>query len=219
MKRIFIFCFACLLFGGCDDLKDQDVVFMHSYIPFYIENSWTVYPYKNDVSNTRKYYLLCRLYEGTVYRAPEIGGAGEAAERFLAIAERNGDRTYDRKVNTLVDNLPRCSADNYTDLRVRCLNTAWDNGHVAGTDLSDFAVVEYVSYADYVRRGYPKGEERAKGYKKRLHELKDTDLSMITDAIHIYFSVLPPAGSYEMEVTLVTTEGEEKTATCTLVIE
>ena len=35
----------------------------------------------------------------------------------------------------------------------------------------------------------------------------------------IYFTNLPPAGSYEMEVTFVTTEGEEKSATCTLTIE
>ena len=219
MKRILIFCLIGMLFGGCDDLKDQDMVFMHSYIPFYIENSWTAHPYKKDVSNTGKYYLLCSLNGGTVYRAPELGGTGENAERFLAIAEQNGDRTYDREVNVLVENLPRCSADNYTELRVRCLNAAWDNGHAAGTDLSDIAVVEYVSYAAYVRCGYPKGEASAKGYKKRLQELKDTDLSMITDAIYIYFTNLPPAGSYEMEVTFVTTEGEEKSATCTLAIE
>ena len=42
---------------------------------------------------------------------------------------------------------------------------------------------------------------------------------MIDPYIEFYFSSLPPAGSYEMEVTFVTTEGEKKTATCTLVIE
>lgn len=219
MKRILILCFTSLLFGGCDDLKDQEMVFMHSYIPFYIENSWTIYPYNDDVSNAQKYHLLCRLYEGTVYRAPELGGSGQEAERFLAIAERNGDRTYDRKVNIFSDNLPRCSADNYTNLRIRCLDAAWDKDHTTGADLSDVAIVEYVSYADYVLRGYPRGEIGGQRYRKPVSEIEKTDLSMITDAIYIYFSVQPPAGSYEMEVTLVTTEGVEKTATCTLEIE
>ncbi len=219
MKRIVLILLVCLAFCSCDDRTDEDMVFMHSYIPFYIENTWTVSAGKNDVSDTRKYYLLCRLYEGTVYRAPEMGGTGDNADRFLAIAERNGDRTYDRNVNVLAETLPRCCAENYTALRVRCLNAAWDAAHAAGVHLDDVAVAEYVSYADYVHRGYPKGEQGAKGYRKLIAEVKETDLSMITDAMYIYFTDLPPAGSYEMEVMLVTTDGEEKTATCTLEIE
>ena len=42
---------------------------------------------------------------------------------------------------------------------------------------------------------------------------------MIDPYFYFYSDPVPPAGTYEMEVTLVTTEGEEKTATCTLVIE
>lgn len=79
--------------------------------------------------------------------------------------------------------------------------------------------IVFRSYADYVQRGYPEEVRVIEDRKIRIPELKETDLSMIAGGIYIYFSSIPPAGSYEMEVTFVSTENVEKTATCTLVIE
>ena len=88
-----------------------------------------------------------------------------------------------------------------------------------GSSLDDILEIEYGSYAEYVRAGYPDNLPSGKTYRKKLSELKKDDMSMIDPYFYFYSDPVPPAGTYEMEVTLVTTEGEEKTATCTLVIE
>lgn len=108
-------------------------------------------------------------------------------------------------------------AENFKSMSVRCLNSAMDEKHPAGSSLNDLITIQYYSLAEFINKGYP---DNYKGtFRKRLSELTETDLWVIDNYIELHWETLPAPGSYEMEVTLVTTEDVEKTANCTLVIE
>ncbi len=224
MRKIRLLLLASALLSACST-SDEEMIYMHSYIWLYEDTPPTLWANKFEINSPKGLlYLYCTFIGereiSEYYTAPELGNShGKDAERFLEIAERNGDRTYDRYVNIAVSAGATCYAHNFKSMHVRCLNAAWDDAHPAGATLDDRIRIHYISYADYVRRGYPKGEESAKGYEKRLHELNETDLSMFVSRIDLYFDSAPPAGSYEMEATFVTTEGEEKTAACMLIVE
>lgn len=230
MKKIFFLIVVSLSFIRCDsDIKNGYThLFIRSYVCEYVDNDFTVYACKADVLTAKPISIFCRFLEydasetgrKVVYRAPEFGSTGKEAERFLEIAERNGDRSYDRKIlciQGMCQSPAVCCADNFKAMHVRCLNAAWDNAHPAGTTLDDITAVEYTSYADFVQKGYPDGYIAP--IRKLLKDLTLTDLAMTGTTFGLDFASTPPPGSYEMEVTLVTTEGVEKTAACTLIIE
>ncbi len=227
MKTIAFLCALPLLFWGCDAKNKVKYVYLRSYITCYYENDLVMWMRTRTVKESGKtktdYYLCCTEYEGggaKNYFSPDFGTTGKEAEKYMELAERNGDLSYNRmEPYDMESPNRRCWADNFKAMHVKCLNASWSDRYPAGSLLDDLVQVEFRSYADYIRRGYPEGDRGIKDCKIRISELKETDLSMISGGFSIYFSVLPPAGSYEMEVTFVTTEGEEKTATCTLAIE
>lgn len=228
MKRILFLVFAPMLIGGCDDdtpYFEAPSILMHSFMPEYEESVLSIHQSEDNQDITEKCYLYCTTYNENhsgshiVYKAPELGATGEEAERFLEIAQRNGDRSYDRYESIAHWAGRKCGSDNYKTLHVRCLNAAWDDTHPADTSLDDIVQIHYYSYADYVRRGYPEGETPIKEYRIPLEDVAKNNLSMLSPRIRLYFTNTPAAGSYEMEITFVTTEDVEKKATCTLVIE
>ncbi len=226
MKTILLYTFALLLFAGCDKKisGDNDRIYMQSFIYEYVDNELSVYPYHNEHSVAERNFLFCRIHENNNsavrYVAPELGWPGYDPKRFLEIATRNGDRSYNRYETFEQFSGRICCADNFKSMHVKCLNKAWDNVHPAGSSLDNIVTIEYSSIADYIRQGYPEDFNWKKGYdRKVLTDLAENDLSMIGTSIDLYFDSTPPAGSYDMEVTLVTTDGVEKTAACTLVIE
>ncbi len=225
MKAIVFLCALPVLLWGCDDKDKLEYIYLRSYITCYYENDlgMRMCAVKEPDKAETDYFLLCSEAEGggaKNYFAPELGATGKEAQRYLELAERNGDLSYDRmEPHDWERPDRRCWADNFKAMHVKCLNAAWNDLHPAGSLLDDLVRVEFSSYADYVRRGYPQGDRGTRDCKIRIPELKETDLSMISSGIYIYFTDLPSAGSYEMEATLVTTEGVEKTATCTLEIE
>ena len=228
MKKILILSFISLLFGGCDDnmkFFSAELTLMRSFIPMYEESALSIRPLEDATSISEKCYLYCSIFHEdleaphVVYKAPELGATGKEAERFLESAERNGDRSYNTYENIAHWSGRRCGSDNYMTMHVKCLNAAWDDAHPVGSLLDDIIRIRYYSYADYVRNGYPKGRTPNMKHHKSLTDTTEDDLCMLSSGISLYFASAPPAGTYEMEVTLVTTDGEEKTATCTLAIE
>ena len=229
MKKIFLLIAVSLSFIRCnDDISNEyTYLFVRSYICEYIDNDLTVsprgaiYPIYEPIgiSGWFPHYDVSETGRTVRYLAPEFGSTGSEAERFLEIAERNGDLSYNQKILCIEGTCQSpaiCCADNFKAMHVRCLNAAWDDAHPAGTPLDDITVVEYYSYAEFVRNGYRTG---ASSVQKLLKDLTSTDLAMPHTIFNYSFVRTPPAGTYEMEVTFVTTEGEEKSATCTLAIE
>lgn len=228
MKTFLASALLLLTVSACKDENSgfTDKVLMKSYVPMYVDNALKVYPYNSKIYENGKIGLLfCRIHEesdilegqGRIYWAPELGSTGEEAERFLKIAERNGDRNYNRYED--IDNWCNrtACADNFKSMQVKCLNGSWDEKHPAGSSLNDIITIKYYSVADFIKKGYP---EIFNGtYWIPLSELAETDLWVIGTQIELYWDAHPAAGSYEMEVTLVTTEGVEKKATCTLEIK
>ena len=223
MKKIFLPIVVSLLLAGCDDdmvRSKADLTLLVSFVPYYEDNEpFNITPSGLGLLQGWFGDMNAQMPVNRIYSAPEVGGRGEKAERFLEIAERNGDRSYNRYEDWIKYSGRSCCADNYQAVHARCLNAAWDDAHPVGSSLDDILEIEYGSYAEYVRAGYPDNLPSGKTYRKKLSELKKDDMSMIDPYFYFYSDPVPPAGTYEMEVTLVTTEGEEKTATCTLAIE
>lgn len=222
MRRILFFVFFLSLVGGCGDREIADKIppqiMMVSFIPYYEDNApFNITPTSNG--SLAGWFGDPDVHTGgCIYSAPELGSKGENAERFLDIAHRNGDRSYNRYENFYKYGNRSCCANNYREVRVKCLNAAWDQSHPAGSSLDDLFAIEYSSYAEYVCKGYLEHVQKLQTYRKTLSVLDESDMTMIKPNFSLYYDSTPPPGSYEIEVTLVTTEGVEKTAACTLII-
>lgn len=219
MKKWLLYLMVIPMFSACEVSQDGPtrIIFMRSFITDYVDGDLELHSYTSRYT-PKGCLLFSKIRPDRLYGTPDYGAKGEEAEHFLEIAKKNGDLSYNRNEPANIFG-HTCCADNFISIQVKCLNAAWDSKHPAGTSLNDIVTIHYTSYADYVRSGYPKNYDwKNAGGVKVLADLSKDDLMMITTRIDFYFSSIPPAGSYEMEVTFVTTEGEEKTATCTLEI-
>lgn len=131
----------------------------------------------------------------------------------MQIAERNGDRTFNRKINFL-DLVPdKYFADNFKAVRVVCTDAAWDDQHPAGSLLNDLLTISFKSCAEYVHSGYENKYEY-ESVTKQLSALTESDLTMVKTEIRMHFDQQPRSGIYTLQVTMVPIEGKEKVATC-----
>ena len=223
MKNLLIWAGIISVLTSCKESLDaptDNLVFMRSFITTYVDGTMNLYSYEAGQEATEihnSYLLFTNMDVEHTYGMPP-GATEEEAERFMEIAERNGDLSYNRYEPEFIFS-NTCCADNFKSIEIKCLNAAWDEAHPAGSSLNDIVSIHHCSYADYIHKGYPDNYKWGAEQIKAMNELTEEDLAMIDPYIEFYFSSLPPAGSYEMEVTFVTTEGEKKTATCTLVIE
>lgn len=198
--------------------NEYEMYELKSYIPYY-EDGELELTVENAAWENGKATLFCWLsgspQRDYLFAAPEVGGKGESAERFLEIALRNGDRSYDETVSDIIAWNRRCYAPNFSEVRVVCRDRAWDEEHAAGVSLNDIAEIHFSSFAKFVRNGYT-GSMAIEEITKRLTDLQPDDMSMVCDwyrDLYIGFDHHPTQGKYRVEVTFVTTEGEEKTAT------
>lgn len=191
---------------------------LKSYIPYYSDGNLELRPENASWENgkaTLFYWLTGYPLNDCFFAAPEVGGKGESAERFLEIALRNGDRSYHETVPDIIAWKRSCYAPNFSEVRVVCLDRAWDENHAPGVSLNDIAEIHFSSFARFVRNGYT-GSVTIEKITKRLTDLQPDDMAMVIDwpshSLYISFDHHPAQGEYLMEVTFVTTEGEEKKA-------
>lgn len=220
MKRILCFGLVFLLCGGCDNdpiVGTEPEILMVSYIPVYEYGPFNVEQYSDASDVLHGWFGETGIHKGgNIIMAPELGSKGSEAKRFLEIAERNGDRSYNRYETIYQYSSRSCYIDNFKEVHIKCTNAAWDNLHPAGSSLDDLFEIEYSSYGEYVRKGYPVDFTPLQTYRKTLLELTEDDMFMIFPDFHLYADNIPTSGKQEIQVTLVTTDGEEKTALCTL---
>ena len=220
MKRLLILLFAGTIISSCDGegvMPDGvDPVFLRHFIVGYENGDYEI--------GMDEWGALClSVSKGTkvCYYSPEVAFGDYLADtvKFLRIAERNGDMSYNRTGHFVLFFLNHvCFADNFEKIHLVCTGSEgdapWDANHPVGSSLDDVAELHFASYADFIRNGYPDTKETMTVVEKRISELMPDDLAMIMcrDKVKLVFDNPPSSGKYELEMTLTTTEGKVKTA-------
>ncbi len=146
----------------------------------------------------------------TGVRPPE-----EQWKEFKYLSERNGDLSFNRHMV----NYPGerwAWADNFREIHVVCRNRDLDEAHPAGSRIDDLLQVRFHTFAPL--RSFRLRRQVSDIRAKKLSDLKEDEAEMIhhSPMVFEFFDVTGMTGEYEMEVTLVTVEGETRVAEGTL---
>lgn len=212
-----------------------DVITLQSYVINYIDGPIVMRANTGPYTEENHYRLIdISLYNGFYhaqyanYTSPQIseslGASATEAEqqRFFELAEQHNDLSYNRRTAIMPSILydRYAPVKDYKEVHVRCLNRAWDEELPAGSLIDERLEISYNSYSDFIASQYnhdlyPFGYAN---HRKPLTELAADDLSFINPqlSLHARDGYLPASGTYELEVTFVTTDGEERVQTVTL---
>ena len=147
------------------------------------------------------------IYCFPAYKTKVLGSdTSRDSKLFKRINEENGDCTYSRS-RRYGPRLPASTYPNILRVDVTC-DVDYDESHKAGASLNDIIMVEYSSYADFIKRGYVGGE--CKRIKVLLSEEPDF---RIIQTEHMLFqlnfkkapSVIP--ATYNIKVTVEYADG------------
>lgn len=224
MKKLILIVSFCAMLVSCKEHVDGD-----EFIALQMKYCVVSYIAPDNFSmQTSTNPEACILVDGIVrnricYTPPEFGES-PYIEKFLELAERNGDTSYNRL--ELFFGMPHAGSfhergaytENFSGIRVVCTNAAWDDAHPAGTPLDDLVRLSFASYHDYVQSGYIADRGVLKT-RKAPAKLSETDLYMLRPGFRIFFDSYPTVGSFDLTVTLTTVDGVEKTGTCTMLFE
>ncbi len=213
-----VFC-SCVV-GGEKPVGSDIPVFVQNLIVRYVEGPIEIVEYLGDP------HVKILRERSESYSSPEAYPGGTGHEEFLRIAERNGDLSYNRSVNPITLMARECFAENFKEAHLVCTSSQddapWDADHPVGSRLDDVVQLEFSTYADYVRNGYPESgksagtENTTKLVKKFISELTPDDLAMIdcgnSGSMRLLFGNAPVSGTYVLDFTLVSADGKEKTA-------
>ena len=151
--------------------------------------------------------------EGVIYCFPadntKVLGSDTSRDGklFKRINEENGDCTYSRSRRYWAG-FPTSTYPNVQRVDVTC-DVDYDESHKAGESLNDIVMVEYGSYADFIKRGYV-GEE-CKRIKVLLSEEPDFRIIQTEDLMFLLKfkkapSVIP--ATYNIKVTVEYADGK-----------
>lgn len=240
MKRFKLLSVAAilsLLASSCEKGLDgvTDVITLQSYVINYIDGPIVVRANTGPYTEENHYRLInISLHHGfyhaqyTNYTSPQIneslGASATEAEqqRFFELAEQHNDLSYNHRTAIMPSILYEHStpAIDYKEVHVRCLNRTWDEELPAGSLIDERLEISYNSYSDFIASQYnhdlyPFGYAN---HRKPLTELAADDLSFIHPqlSLHARDGYLPASGTYELEVTFVTADGEERSQNLTL---
>lgn len=229
MRRLILFCILTTLFVSCSKEggtetplpKPPEIAtrFLHSFVPSYISFD------KSNVILSDIYApsMVILIKDPIGYSSPDVYKVDEEGARaFEQIAQRNGDTSFNREDSEIAVESRRCFAENFKEIHLVCTNQNLDSAHPAGALLDDIVRMEGVSYNEYVRSGYQEEYARMSEYhviSKRLSEVSTDELAMLSVWIghgpyfHFPDGIFKPGVTYELKVTMITTEGMEKTVT------
>lgn len=226
MRKLFFLLFAGAVVSSCDEEGNIPVgldtpVFVRNLIVRYVDGPIEIGKYAGEL-------CVKNLWEQSeFYGSPEAyPHLTTGHDEFQRLAARNGDISYNRSVNPITLMERECFAENFREVHLVCTGSEgdvpWDEDHPVGSRLDDVVQLEFSTCADYVRNGYPESDKIAgtenttKLVKKYMSDLTPDDLTMIRCAsaysMKFIFDNLPVSGTYMLDFTLVSTEGEEKTA-------
>lgn len=143
---------------------------------------------------------------------------GIRADRYLEIAERNGDMSYNRFADYAWE-FRIAYADNFASMHLTS-DKDWDRTHPAGSSLDDLIWVNAACYDQYIRNGYTGDEIHY--IDKPLDNLGSNELSVVCDRgtyrnPDFYFLSVPLTDEeHTLTLTITTTEGAVHRPTITL---
>ncbi len=218
MKKIGFLLLCTGFFLSCNKEQDNTLPIQH-FIPYYLEGTYTL-----DALEDRTGMVLSIGEEGLKrVPSPDIQTAGDQArERYLQIAERNGDMTYNRPAYYEWPNR-YALADNFQSLSVTS-DKNWDADHPAGTPLDDIMEFCAWSYAQFIHSQYYGNEYNS--VRGRLDQLNADQMQILDYELYIYLPDLPKirclrAPSTEephtLTLTITTTAGKVHTPTVTCI--
>lgn len=223
MKKIlFLFgCAAALVSceGGGEEPVGSDPIFLRHIIVRYADGDYGMMQSGKGTVN-----VTIPSQSVVYYNSPDIASmvdAGADTVKFLRIAERNGDLSFNRTGHGVMAFLDQvCFADHFEEVHLACTGASvseWDAGHPVGARLDDAVKLRFSSYADFVRSGYADPKNSSKEVEKHLSELTPDDLNMICsqNGMDLVFDDPPAKGIYELELTFLTTTGVVKKSVCT----
>lgn len=185
------------------------IILVSSCGPTYYSDSFIVYYF---------YYPKIELVvdesqEGVIYCSPAYktkvlgSDTGHDSKLFKRISEENGDCTYNRS-RRFWAGFPSSTYPNILRVDVTC-DVDYDESHKANESLNDIVMVEYGSYAVFIKRGYV-GEE-CKKIKVLLSEEPDFRIIQTeTMLFQLNFKKAPsiiPA-TYNIKVTIEYADGK-----------
>lgn len=184
------------------------IILVSSCGPTYYSDSFIVYyfyyPKIELVVDESQEGVICCF---PAYKTKVLGSdTSRDGKLFKRINEENGDCTYSRS-RRYGPRLPASTYPNIQRVDVTC-DVDYDESHKTGELLNDIVMVEYGSYADFIKRGYV-GEE-CKKIKVLLSEEPDF---RIIQTEHMLFqlnfkkapSVIP--ATYNIKVTVEYADG------------
>ena len=211
MKKAIVSLLTAIVFClSCSD-KQEDRHWVQHFIPTYLTGTY----YLTALSDNQRIALsICDVrYISSPDKYPGI-----RAERYLEIAERNGDMSYNRFAD--YDWAFRSAyADNFASLHLTS-DKDWDEAHPAGTPLDDLIWVKAGCYGPYIQRGYT--GEGIHFIDKRLDRIATDEFCVVTD-LGVYrnpdfcfLSVPDKDELHTLTLTITTTDGTIHTPTITI---
>lgn len=228
MKRkiVYLLIAAALCMSACDSDEPigNEAVFVKYYIGEYSAGNYRLYACENKQSDFISEIKL-GLEEAILYQLPERFNALNP-EKFLRIAERNGDTEFNDFVWGVSFSSRRVFADNYSSVHLTS-DRDWDARHPAGTYLDDIVSWVAYTYSEFIRSGYVKGkgslEDGEYRYEVKLSEIQAKQAEMISDEMGFchsprirFLSAPADEGPHTLTLTITTTEGKTYRPTITL---
>lgn len=209
MKKAIVSLLTAIVFClSCSD-KQEDRHWVQHYIATYATGAYILTPLFDNRG------ISLTLRDVKFISSPDKY-PGIRAERYLEIAERNGDMSYNRFAD--YDWAFRSAyADNFASLHLTS-DKDWDEAHPAGTPLDDLIWIKAACYDQYIRNGYT--GEGSNYIEKLLHRLGSDELRVVdefyTNPDFYFLSVPITDQEHTLTLTITTTDGTIHTPTITI---
>ena len=216
-RTYFLMLLVVSVMTSCDK-EPQDLHQVEHFIRTYVEGPYRLEP----INDCTGFWITILEKDRVKIQSPDTKqGSYPFRERYLQIAERNGDTEYNRFAD--YEWYEReALADNFCLLSVTS-DKAWDTNHPAGTGLGDILLFKAYSYSPYIRSGYSGNiytqisvplNHVTEGQMEVLNFEPD---SYLRDLPQIRFLRAPSTeGPHTLTLTITTPEGKTYRPTITL---
>lgn len=210
MKKTIVHVLALLFIcSSCSSDKHEDGHWVQHYIATYTAGEYILLPL-----HEHKGFALS--LDNTKFISSPDKYPGIRADRYLEIAERNGDMSYNRFADYAWE-FRTAYADNFASMHLTS-DKEWDQAHPAGSSLDDLVWMNAACYDQYIRNGYT--GEGCNYIKKLLHQLSPDELRVVDEFNlnpRFYFLSVPLTDEeHTLTLTITTTEGAVHRPTITL---
>lgn len=212
MKKTIVHVLALLFIcSSCSSDKQEDGHWVQHYIATYAAGEYILLPL-----HEHKGFAL--TLDKTKFISSPDKYPGIKADRYLEIAERNGDMSYNRFADYAWE-FRTAYADNFASMHLTS-DKEWDQAHPAGSSLDDLIWVKGACYGPFIRNGYT-GDEILY-IDKTLDQIGSDELSVVCDRgtyrnPDFYFLSVPLTDEeHTLTLTITTTEGAVHRPTITL---